>query len=194
MSVDCFLSRKDILFLAYMEKHYRFVIKDKEGLLKELDQVAFKESERTYHSNVIFDNGKKDVASAGGRIRLKIVGDSEKKIGIVGEEAEKKIGFHDAEHEIEETLEDVGFHPADGHEFFETKWYLDEISLVLDEFPFADFLEISGDEDGVDTLIGRLGLAAEDHISDTPDDLFNKWREEKGLSFKAYMRFEDYDK
>ena len=176
-----------------MDKHYRFIVKDKEKILKDLEQVVFKEAERTYHSNVIFDNEKKDVASAGGRIRLRIVGDSEKRIGIPGEE-EKKIGFHDAEHEIEQTLEDVGFHPADGHEFFETKWYLDDISIVLDEFPFADFLEISGDEDGVDSLISRLGFSAEESLTDTPDDLFNKWREEKGLPFKAYMRFEDYNK
>lgn len=173
-----------------MEKHYRFIVKDKEKLLKDLEQIAFKESERAYHSNVIFDNEKKDVASAGGRIRIRITGDSEKKIGL----EEKKVGFHDAQHEIEETLHDVGFHPADGHEFFETKWYLEDIAIALDEFPFADFLEVSGEEEGVDSLISRLDFAAEENVIDTPDDLFNKWREEKGLLFKAYMRFEDYNK
>lgn len=174
-----------------MEKHYRFVVKDKEKLLKELEQVAFKESDRTYHSNVIFDNEKKDVASAGGRIRLRVVGDSDKKIELSGEE---KVGFHDTEHEIEETLENVGFHPADGHEFFESRWYLDNISIVLDEFPFAYFLEVSGDEDEVEAFVSRIGFSPKESVIDTPDDLFNKWREDNGLPFKAYMRFEDYDK
>lgn len=175
-----------------MEKHYRFIVKDKEKLLKDLEQIAFKESERAYHSNVIFDNEKKDVASAGGRIRLRITGDSEKKIDFPGEE--KSVGFHDTQHDIEATLEGVGFHPSDGHEFFEAKWYLDDIIIVLDEFPFADFVEISGEDEGVDSLIQRLGFSDDDHVTDTPDDLFNKWREEKGLPFRAYMRFEDYNK
>ncbi len=176
-----------------MEKFYRFEVKDKIKLIKDLEQIAFKESDRTYHSNVIFDNEKKDVATAGGRIRLRIVGDSDKKINVQGED-KQKVDFQEAENLIEESLEEVGLAPTDGHEFYETKWYLEDTSIALDEFPFADFLEISGKEEDIKLLTSKLGFAIPDHIVDTPDDLFNVWREKEGLSPKAYMRFEDYNK
>ena len=176
-----------------MDKFYRFEVKDKIKLIKDLEQLAFKESDRTYHSNVIFDNEKKDVASAGGRIRLRIAGIDDKKINVQGEE-KHKVDFQEAENLIEESLEEVGLEPTDGHEFYETKWYLDDTSIALDEFPFADFVEINGKEDDVEMLVKKLGMNIDKHLIDTPDDLFNEWREKKGLPFKAYMRFADYNK
>lgn len=182
------------------EVHYRFPVEDKITLLNKINEVANKEQERTYQSNVTFDNSKKEVSLSGGKIRLKILGDSGKKILAYhkadedGANVEHKINFHDAEHQIEKILEVMGFIPSDGHEKFDTKWAIEGISISFDEYPFADFLEIDGGEDKVNALIEEFGFTPKDNVDEPVDSLFDEWREEKGLSKKDYMRFEDFDK
>lgn len=67
------------------------------------------------------------------------------------------------------------------------------VKLDLDEYPFANFLEIEGEEDSVKKVASNLGFDLSAALTKACDTLFTEWRAAKGLVMKPHMRFEDYD-
>ena len=85
------------------------------------------------------------------------------------------------------------FKPNYAYERFRTKYTNGEVEIVLDEFPFANFVEIEGAEDKILAVGERLGLDFKDNINDSCDNLFASWRKEQGLEPTNMMTFDTFD-
>jgi adenylate cyclase class 2 len=139
-----------------------------------------------------------------GRIRLRQLGDSGQKVltykkplqPIDGakREIEHEILFEDKTNQIEKILEFMDFHPTTSYERYRSEWKIGRISIALDEYPFANFVEIEGDSEDIKELAGKLNFDINKALTKPCDTLFRDWRRDRSLSFKAHMRFGDYDK
>lgn len=154
---------------------------------------------RTYEKTVMYDNPQQLMRATDGRIRIRIIGKScefsyKKPLTRKGikKEEEYEVVVSDFS-KLEKILEKMDFKPVSSYERYRTRLEKDHIEVTIDEYPFALFVEIEGEEEKIKKLAQELGFSLENNLTDSCDTLFQKWRSKKGLPFKPHMRFEDYD-
>ncbi len=187
-----------------IEVEYKFQIEDKQSIIGKLNDVAVKSYNREYQSNVMYDNKDGLMQKTDGRIRLRYLGESGKKVltykkpleSVNGakREIEYEIDFSDKEEQIENILNAMEFDITTSYERYRTEWKINSAHITIDEYPFADFVEIEGEQEEIEKIALMLGLDFDKALDKPADTLFQEWRKNRGLSFKGVMRFDDYDK
>lgn len=187
-----------------VEVEYKFRVRDKEELIAVLDEKSDQKIPRQYQKNVMFDNPSKLMQVTNGRVRVRTRGDSgEKDLTYkrplaprngAKREIEYEVKFTDPSNQIEKILEAIEFMSTTSYERYQAKWKIGDIHITLDEYPCADFIEIEGPRKRIESLAKELGFDIKDGLTKPVDTLFQEWREERGLSFKLHMRFNDFDK
>jgi adenylate cyclase class 2 len=187
-----------------IEIEYKFKVKDKQKVTKILDKVATKKTSRQYQSNIMFDNSSGIMHKTNGRVRVRTLGESGEKTltykrplppeNGAKREIEYEIKFSDSTSQIEKILEVMEFIPTTSYERYQTKWQIGNVYISLDEYPYADFLEIEGQKEEIEKIAEQLGFLVSEGLTKPVDTLFQEWRKERGLLFKPHMRFNDFDK
>lgn len=155
---------------------------------------------RTYQKTVMFDNKQGLMQKTNGRIRLRQGGDITTlsyKLPIPSDTVKKEIEWEtkiDNWQVGEELLKVMGFNETTSYEKYRTSFKYRGSKIEVDEYPFANFVEIEGDEDDVKKIALGLGLDLAKAIIKPCDTLFNEWRAKKGLSPTNKMSFSNYDK
>jgi adenylate cyclase class 2 len=186
-----------------LEIELKFQIKSEEikKIIKLLKQVGFSVTEkRTYEKTVMYDNLQQIMQITDGRIRLRASGKKYKlsyKKPITRKGIKKEIEYEVVVSDFttaEKILEMMEFKPMTSYERYRTTLERNHIEVTIDEYPFASFIEIEGEEKEIMELAALLGFLPENNLTESCDTLFQRWRKEKGLSFKPHMLFKDYDK
>lgn len=187
-----------------IEVEYKFKIDNKNEVINALNKIAEKSYDRQYQSNIMFDNKDSLMQKTNGRIRLRLLGDTGNKVltykkpleSINGakREIEYEINFTDKDGQIEKILNSIEFHITTSYERYRTEWKKDKVHITLDEYPFANFIEIEGEQKDIEEIVKKLNLDFKKALDKPADTLFQEWRKENGLPFKEQMRFENYDK
>lgn len=184
-----------------IEVELKFPLEDVDSSRIVLQKLGFViDQKRGLEINTMFDNKSGLMQQSNGRIRLrKTIKGVEfcYKLPLVSEgikrELELEVELSDYAI-MESILEKMEYTPTTGYERYRTILSKDGVKVTIDEFPFASFLEIEGDEENIISVAGEIGFDLKDNLMKPCDTLFSEWREERGLPFKPYMRFEDYDK
>lgn len=186
-----------------IEVEYRFEVKEKKDLIRLLDKLSDGKVNRNYQLNVMFDNPLGLMQNTNGRIRIQTTGKHNKVLtykkpiktkSSVNKEIEYEIEFVDKNKQIEKILRSVDFAPTTSYERYRTQWSIGKVAVTLDEYPFTDLIEIEGSQKEIKRLSEILGFDPRHGLTKPCDTLFQEWRKERGLSFKPYMRFNDFDK
>jgi predicted adenylyl cyclase CyaB len=187
-----------------IEVEYKFKIENKDKLIALLEKMTSNKNFRQYQSNIMFDNPAGLMQITDGRIRIRTLGKTGNKTltykkPIAPEngakrEIEYEILFQDLNGQIERILEAMEFVPTTSYERYQTKWEINGVHITLDEYPYADLIEIEGEKEKIACLAKDLGFELNDSLTKPTDTLFQEWRKERGLLFKPHMRFNDYDK
>ncbi len=190
--------------MSNIEIEYKFKIDDKENIIDTLNRIAEKSYDREYQSNIMYDNKDELMQKTNGRVRLRYLGNDGKKVltykkpleSVNGakREIEYEINFNDNEEQIENILNAMEFHITTSYERYRTEWRLNNTHITLDEYPFANFIEIEGEQKNIEEVAKILNLSFNNALDKPADTLFQEWRKEHNLPFKGQMRFEDYDK
>ena len=184
-----------------IEVELKFGVNDLNGLVEKIIGAEFKETRpRIYELSVMYDNPDGLMQKTDGRIRLRQSGDRiefayKKPISREGikKEVEYQVIVSDLLN-LQEILREIEFVPVSSYERYRTEYLLDDVKITLDEYPFASFVEIEGEEKDIVEVAGRLDFRLADNLTDSCDTLFTKWREQKGLAPKLHMKFDDYDR
>jgi len=187
-----------------IELEYKFWVKDRKSLIKILDGGASSKKPRQYQKSVMFDNPAGIMQTTDGRIRVRTLGGSGYKTltykkplspqNGAKREIEYEVSFQDRNGQVEKILAAMEFHPKTSYERYQTKWEVDGVKVTLDEYPFADVIEIEGKKESIERLAQKLGFNPADGLTKPIDTLFQEWRKERGLPFKSHMRFNDFNK
>ncbi|MGI5826711.1 MAG: class IV adenylate cyclase [Patescibacteria group bacterium] len=157
-------------------------------------------TERVYQKTVMFDNEQGLMQITNGRIRLRQHGNEVSlsyKLPIESKIVKKEIEYETAidTWEIgEKLLLAMGFHPTTSYEKYRTTFKHSEVKVEIDEYPFATFVEIEGEENRIKDVAIELGFNLKDALTEACDGLFLRWRKERNLPPKPHMLFEDYNK
>jgi len=187
-----------------IEIEYKFWVKNKQNLIKKLDKMTTAKKPRQYQKSVMYDNPQAIMQKTNGRIRVRTFGNSGEKAltykkpisskNGAKREIEYEIFFKNPNNQIEKILEAMEFRATTSYERYQTKWEIDGVEITLDEYPFADIIEIEGKIQKIKKLAKDLGFNIKDGLTKPVDTLFQEWRKERELSFKPHMRFDDFDK
>ncbi|MDD2840426.1 MAG: class IV adenylate cyclase [Rickettsiales bacterium] len=187
-----------------LEIEYKFKINNKKEVKNILDKIAEKSYNRQYQSNIMFDNKDGLMQTTNSRVRLRLLGDTGNKVltykkpleSVNGakREIEYEINFSDKDEQIEKIINAMEFHITTSYERYRTEWKIGKVHITIDEYPFADFVEIEGEQEEIEEVAKKLELDFKNALDKPADTLFQEWRKEKGLGFKTEMRFEDYNK
>lgn len=186
-----------------LEVEYRFKVYDKKRLIKLLNSLIKKPVKRVYELSVMFDNPHGLMQTTNGRVRVRTIGRFKKVFTYkkpvktnksVNKELEYEVEFRDENNQIEKILNAMEFDPTTSYERYRTEWKVNKSTIMLDEYPFADLLEIEGPEKDIISLSKKFGFNPRGGLTKACDTLFQEWRKERGLPFKPHMRFNDFDK
>lgn len=186
--------------MTEIELKYEVDKKTIEKVLNTSKEFGFAIGDRLYEKTVMYDNPAGLMQVTDGRVRLRQTGDEvefsyKKPItrnGIKEEiEHETKVGDFKI---IEKILKKMEFVGVSSYERYRTTIKDGKIKVTLDEFPFANFIEIEGNKKDIMETSKKLGLNKIKNITKSCDSLFQEWRAKKGLPFKPHMLFKDFDK
>ena len=187
-----------------IEIEYKFLVKNKKALIKLLDRKGKLLNKREYQSNVMFDNPNGLMQKTDGRVRLRVLGETGTKVlaykkplkskNRAKREIEHEIKFIDTNSNIEKILAAMEFSPTTSYERYRTEWQIGNSHVTLDEYPYANFIEIEGPKKEIENAAKELGFNSSNGLTKPADTLFQEWRKERGLPFKPHMRFNDYFK
>ena len=190
-----------------IEIEYKFKIsKDKINSIEDrLMNLGFSSKGRFYEKTTMYDNTSKIMQKTNGRIRIRLINNetvefSYKKPLITHSGPKKEIEYEvvinqdNAEVNLVNILKMMNFKPTSSYERYRTTYSNGKVKVTIDEFPFADFVEIEGDEDKVTDIAFKLQFNVKEHLNDPCDTLFSQWRKKKGLKPSNHMTFNDYYK
>lgn len=184
-----------------IEIELKFEIKDLAGIRDKLGNIKTKEVRtRTHELSVMYDNAEGLMEKTDGRIRLRQSGEQVEfcyKKPLTREGIKKEIEYEvsvSSFSEMEKILQEMGFVPVSSYERYRTEYALEKVKITLDEYPFATFVELEGEEKKIKELAEKLGFELKDNLTDSCDTLFTKWRQKQGLPPVDQMTFKDFDK
>ncbi|MCX6737051.1 MAG: class IV adenylate cyclase [Candidatus Parcubacteria bacterium] len=159
-----------------------------------------KQAKRTYQKTVMFDNEQRLMEKTNGRIRLRQNGDivtMSYKLPLPSEDVKKEIEWEtkvDSWEIGKNIIKAMGFNETTSYERYRTSFIYKDVEIEIDEYPFANFIEIEGEELKIREIAKEINFDIKNALKDPCDTLFTKWRLEKGLPMKFHMRFDDYDR
>ncbi len=134
---------------------------------------------RVFEDNLLFDDAWGALRAAGGILRLRRVprgglltfkGARRVEDGLkTREEIETEIGDPDA---LQVLLERIGFRPAFRYQKYRETWSLLDQTVVVDETPIGEFIEIEGVAEGIHRVAEALGFSRADYLTDSYVALF----------------------
>jgi adenylate cyclase class 2 len=134
---------------------------------------------RGFEDNLLFDDRRGTLREAGGILRLRrtpagglltFKGARRLEEGLKSrEEIETGVSDPDA---IQLLLERLGFRPVFRYQKYRETWSLLGQTVVVDETPIGDFLEIEGEAGGIHRAAEALGFSRADYVSDSYVGLF----------------------
>jgi adenylate cyclase class 2 len=154
---------------------------------------------RTYQKTVMFDNEQSLMKSTNGRLRLRQTGEEVSlsyKLPITSDVVKREIEWEtkiDNWKVGEELLKAIGFKETTSYEKYRTSFNYRGVKIEVDEYPFANFVELEGDEKLVKKIALSLGFNLSNALTKPCDTLFTEWRINRGLPIKLHMTFSDYD-
>ncbi len=189
-----------------IETEYKFFIADKKEVIGKLNAIKKADYMHLFQKTSMYDNKERLMQKTDGRIRvrvLKIGKEIKKSLSYkkplsskngAKREIEYEIFFSDNDQNIEKIINKMGFNLASSYERYQSLWVFNDSKITLDEYPFANVLEIEGDYNKIIKIVNRLELNIEKSLTDPIDTLFNKWRKKQGLPFTKFMHFKDFNK
>lgn len=155
---------------------------------------------RTHELTVMYDNPQEIMQITDGRVRLRKTGEKTQisyKKPLTREGVKREI-----EHQtdvgnfgvMEEILEAMDYRRKSSYERYRTIFQGGNVEVMIDEFPFAIFVEIEGSDGDIGAVAEKLGFDLLKNLTESCDTLFTKWREERGLKPALHMTFDGYDK
>lgn len=172
------------------EVEVKLAVNDVEGTSKRLRDLGFSVSrEREFESNTLYDRTDRQLRNAGMLMRLRKAGDR----NVLTWKGPSDPGRHKSRPEREtsvgsiDTLAEIfghlGYEPVFRYEKFRTEFRRsgEEGSVVLDETPIGNYLELEGPADWIDATAAELGFRSGDYIVDSYGGLYLKWREHNGV-------------
>jgi adenylate cyclase, class 2 len=117
------------------------------------------------------------VRMEGGRSFLTFKGPVQPSIVKVREELETMVGDGVV---MLRVLEELGFQVWFRYEKYREEFALENVIVAIDETPVGTFVEIEGDERGIETTTGALGRSPADYLLDSYRTLFVRYCEERG--------------
>ena len=180
-----------------IEIELKFEIRFEEisSYISKLENLGFKNIGRVHEMNVMYDNGKQLMQATDGRIRLRKSGDDtrltyKKPLSRKGvkKEIEYEISVSDFD-KTEKILEMMEFKRTTSYERYRT--YLDNhnIEVMIDEFPFATFIEIEGEETKIKVIASKLGFSMKDNLTGSCDTIYTKRCISQGISPSLHILF-----
>jgi len=147
---------------------------------------------RSLETNVLFDNIKHSLRKQGKLIRIRRVrgqglltfkGPSMRSKHKKREEIE--IDFPDPDR-LQEILDKIGFHPVFRYEKYRTEYSARSAAgtIMLDETPIGNFLEIEGSPSWIDRTAKLLGFKHSDYLKASYGSLYRTYCREQGKRVK----------
>lgn len=184
-----------------IEVELKFKIEDPQELIEKLVKLSAKTSKpRLYELSVMYDNDAGIMQEKDGRIRVRQTGDEVEfcyKKPLTREGIKKEIEYEVKVSELDDLvkiIKEMGFSETTSYERYRTELLLDEVKVTIDEYPFACFVEMEGEEPKITALSKRLGFKLGENLTASCDTLFTEWRLDRGKSPMPHMTFEGYDK
>jgi len=129
---------------------------------------------RTFEENALFDNPQQSLRNQGKLIRIRHVG-SDSILTYKGPPApntrhksrpEIEIELPDPDR-FEEILRQIGYDPSFRYEKYRTEFstHPNEGTVMLDETPIGNFLEVEGSPQWIDRTAKRLGYSRADYVT-----------------------------
>lgn len=189
-----------------VEVEYKFQISSEEleKFSKKLDGMCESKKDKEYQENVMFDNSEGVMRKTNGRIRVRTLGRAGMKLltykkpvsskNGAKREIEFEVTVDDSKNFLEKIFEMMGYLPVTSYERYQVRWEIGSVHVTIDEYPYANYMEIEGNYKKIKSLVKELGLETEKALTKPADTLFQEWRKERGLDFKAHMRFADFDR
>jgi adenylate cyclase class 2 len=182
------------------ETEAKFYVLHLDTIKTRLDQFAA----RLVQSRVLETNLRFDLPDGSLRAQkrvLRLRRDTESKLTYKGA-GQNKNGMIDRE-EIEFVVDDfdkaqkfleaLGYQKSMMYEKYRTTYEMDHTSIMLDELPYGDFVEIEGEaEEEIQALAKKLGLHWDAAIDNSYTGLFDSVRHVLGLSFQD-LSFENFN-
>lgn len=148
------------------EVEAKFLLRDLDGVRRKLQILGAQQSaERVLEVNLRFDNANRDLARQRQVLRLRrdanavmtFKGPAQPGQEVsVRQEIEFIVSDFGAARRL---LEALGYQVVVSYEKYRATYNLGGLTVVLDEMPYGDFLEIEGpDADAIRAAAGRLGL------------------------------------
>jgi adenylate cyclase class 2 len=134
---------------------------------------------REFEDNLLFDDPRGTLGTAAAILRLRVTprgglltfkGARRLEDGLkTREEIETEVDDAEAFRLI---LERLGFKPAFRYQKYRETWSLEGQTVVVDETPIGDFVEIEGEAEGIHRAAEALGFARADYLTDSYVALF----------------------
>lgn len=163
-----------------------------------LKRLGFKKfQDHVFEKTVMYDNNDHLMQTSDGRLRLRSNGKTvelsyKKPLSRKGIKREIEYETEVADQTMmEKILKAAGFHPTTSYERYRTLWIKNNIKVTIDEYPFATFLEIEGDQSTIKQVAVELGFDLKNNLTDSCDTLFTKWRIAHGLTPTPHMVFDE---
>lgn len=172
------------------EIEIKFEVKDLGKIAEKLKHLnAVEKIKRHFEDNIVFDNELGDLQRRGCLLRLRK--DFKQiltfKTGMEYEAGPKtdKIKHRD-EFEIEisnfdttiELLAHLGYKISRRYQKYRSVWQLGNVEVMLDELPFANFVEVEGAEADIMAVIKLLELKFEERVTPADNVKYDKlWKE-----------------
>jgi len=182
-----------------IEVELKYYIFDIPKILKSLKEIGFDiEQKRTLELSEMFDNESGLMQKTNGRIRVRKIGDRVEfcyKKPLNSNKIKKEIEYETKVQDYEQLINiitEMGFTKTTSYERYRTLLTnSNKIKVTIDEYPFATFLEIEGDEEKIRTISDKLGFNIKDNLVEPCDTLFRKWRIEHSLEPIPNMLFKN---
>jgi adenylate cyclase class 2 len=150
-----------------LEVEVKFLVDDLPAVRKRLLTNGAKQvTARTYEYNVRYDNAWDGLSRQGKLLRLRQ--DQSARLTFKGPSAADAASEAKVREELEiavgdfavtaAILEKIGFQPRQIYEKYRETFQLGMVEVTLDEMPFGPFVELEGDEAGIQAAARELGL------------------------------------
>jgi adenylate cyclase class 2 len=184
----------------YNETEIKLYVPDLDAVKGRLKAAgAILRAERVYERNVRHENAERNLHTRGLTLRLRqdtrvrlTYKDSPRNSDDSGIhsrlEIEVEVSDFDA---MEAMLEKLGYFPHMVYEKYRTTYELDGTEIVLDELPYGNFVEIEGEVQAIQAVIGRLELHSAARFGGSYATLFERVKNHLGLMMND-LTFENF--
>ena len=167
------------------EIEIKFRVKDLQALARKLRAAGFcLVTKRTHEMNTLYDLPAGELRARKQLLRLRKYGS----VWTLTHKSGSKRGRHSSRIELETVVADgknmdailhgLGYAPSFRYEKFRAEWTDGKGQVVVDETPIGNFCEIEGPPRWIDSTAKKLGVGAQDYITNNYAGLFAEWKHE----------------